>query len=121
MACAGIPVVTSRFIASLSSRKQEQAIAAVIKKALVLLARISLVPLLSAGLLWLFWPSTGDNTIYRNTALFALLVVACVDASLASSRYFPRQTMVWPGYVADTSPSTCNDSHARAGMLGDST
>ena len=74
MACAGIPVVTSRFIASLASRQQEQAIAPVIKKALVLLARISLVPLFGVGLLWLVWPSTGDNTIYRNTALLALLL-----------------------------------------------
>jgi O-antigen/teichoic acid export membrane protein len=80
MACAGIPMVTGRFIASMSARHNEQAISALIRHGAALLLRIVLLPLAVAAMLWLFWGDSGGG-IYHDAALIALVFAPAVTYS----------------------------------------
>ena len=74
LACLGIPVITSRFIASLRAQRNEQGIANVVRTANGLLLRSTGVLLLLALLVNLFWQGASGEDNYRQVATLALLL-----------------------------------------------
>ncbi|MFT4518011.1 MAG: O-antigen/teichoic acid export membrane protein [Halioglobus sp.] len=74
LACIGLPVITNRFIASLSALQNESAIMAVIHRARTLLLRSSSIVLLIAGIVMLLWPKAAAGEGYRELAILALLL-----------------------------------------------
>jgi O-antigen/teichoic acid export membrane protein len=74
LACLGLPIVTSRFIASLRTQRNEQGIASVVRTSRVLLLRSSGVLVLIALLVNLLWRGTPDEQHYRQVATLAFLL-----------------------------------------------
>jgi O-antigen/teichoic acid export membrane protein len=81
MACVGIPMVASRFVASLAAQHNQAAIGEIIRKSLSLLVRTAALPVLIAIPVWLFWDQLVDNNIYRSVATTALLCAPVVTFS----------------------------------------
>lgn len=74
MACMGVPVVSSRFIASLRTQRNEQAIRAIVRAASGLLLRSSAVLVFLGLLLFIFWRDSSGEPHYRNVAILAFLL-----------------------------------------------
>lgn len=74
LACLGLPVITSRFIASLRTQRNEQGIANVVRTARGLLLRSSGVLLLIAAVVHLAWRDTPGEHSYHNVATLAFLL-----------------------------------------------
>ncbi|MEZ5571302.1 MAG: oligosaccharide flippase family protein [Halioglobus sp.] len=71
LACLGLPVVTSRFIAALRTQHNEAAIKAIVTRATSLLLRTSALLLLIALALAIFWHAMASDNPYRNVAILA--------------------------------------------------
>lgn len=74
LACLGLPVITSRFIASLRTQRNEQGIANVVRAARGLLLRSSGVLVLLALLMNIIWRDASDEQHYRQVATLAFLL-----------------------------------------------
>jgi O-antigen/teichoic acid export membrane protein len=74
LACLGLPVVCSRFIAALRTQHNERAIKEIVQRAATLLRRSSAVLLLLALALAACWQVTAVDSPYRNVAITALLL-----------------------------------------------
>lgn len=74
LACLGLPVITSRFIASLRTHRNEQGIASVERMSRILLLRSSGVLVLIALLVQVGWRGESDEQHYRQVATLAFLL-----------------------------------------------
>lgn len=74
LACLGLPVITSRFIASLRTQRNEQGINRVVRTSRMLLLRSSGVLVLIALLVHLLWRGAPDEQHYRQVATLAFLL-----------------------------------------------
>jgi len=81
LASLGLPVVTGRFIASLSVHRNESAIAAVIARARGLLFRSSAALVMVSLLMTLFWRNSSGEQSYRDVTILALLLAPAVSFS----------------------------------------